>query len=798
MKKNYASLQILLFVFTLNTFVFAQTTCTLSPPSVSGVTIAPCTTSSSFTLTANGGSGNTISWYSNTWGGNAISNGSVLTTPVFTSGTTYYVGANNGATTSSITLPYFVSGYSGNTRGMYFTAPTNFVITGVRVPTDVGGSSNSAIAIMKFPSAPPAYATTTNSFNLLYLNQNITTTNVVTVNIPVWAGDVIGILGARGNVTSYGPTGTSIASLGTHTLTLDRLGMQYVLSSTTPQDLWSESAGSLGRIEVYTSIGCLSTLTPVTVTVTAAPQVNISGPTGSICAGSSYTLNASGVTSYTWVGGPQTSSYVINPTSQTTYSLLGSISSTCGSSAAITVSVNSGVPALSVAASNSVVCSGNSVSISAGGATTYTLTGSSGTVANNAVFYPNSTSTYTIAGMNACGTTTAVTSITVNATPTLVTSASSSVICDGDATILSVNGASTYTWNPGNLSGSSVTVTPNAPTAYVVDGLSAQGCPSSTSQIVLVNPTPTVSSQATKTLVCAAGASTLIASGANTYSWNTSAMTSSTIVNPNQTTTYTVTGTYTNTGCNSNTVITVSVFDPVLSVSSNTSACYGAAVTLSANAGVGSVYTWSVINSPFASITVTAVTTDTYVVSVLTTSNGVTCPKSNSVVLTVNPLPTVTASSTRTSICKGEKTNLTAGGAITYTWSNNANTNTIQVSPTSGSPVYSLQGSDANGCVNSATIQIVVKSCTGIGEEADKVSVIQVYPNPNDGEFTVKMDKRAELQLYNELGQFVQSIELNESNDFEVRVGGLSNGVYYMSGTTDDQQKVHLKFIVLK
>src|SRR5690606_3771508 len=123
-------------------------TCTVAPPVISGSTIAPCALSSAFTLTANGSPTNTIGWYSFPYGGNAISTNSVFTTLVTSNSLTYYVSQSAGLSTASLTLPGHNSAYGSAVRGFYFIAPSSFIITGVRVPTDVN-TGNFSAAILK-------------------------------------------------------------------------------------------------------------------------------------------------------------------------------------------------------------------------------------------------------------------------------------------------------------------------------------------------------------------------------------------------------------------------------------------------------------------------------------------------------------------------------------------------------------------------------------------------------------------------------------------------------------------------
>lgn len=150
-----------------------------------------------------------------------------------------------------MSLPGQTGTLSGSVRGYYFTAPTCFTITGLQVPTDASSGTQS-IAVVRFWSnaTPPLYSNSTNAFTLLYLTQNDPTTGIIPVNIQVEQGDVIGILGYRGGNNSYGVAGYT-STINGYPVTLNRLGMQYPLTSTPPQELWTENGGSISRVIMY-------------------------------------------------------------------------------------------------------------------------------------------------------------------------------------------------------------------------------------------------------------------------------------------------------------------------------------------------------------------------------------------------------------------------------------------------------------------------------------------------------------------------------------------------------------------
>ncbi len=349
-------------------------------------------------LTATGASTLQTGWYANSFGGNAVGTGSTYATPSLTGTTVYYTAQLAPTTTESLTLPAQASTLSSNARGYWFTAPASFVITGVRVPTDAN-TGNASVAIVKFPVAPPLYSLVTNTFDILYLAQNVVGTGTMNVNIPVYSGDIIGVLGVRNDVNSYA-TSPYTANLGTNTLTLTRLGMQFPLSTTTPMDLWTENGGSISRVELYTTMGCLNSLTAYTVTSNPNPTVSITSATTTVCAGTPVSLTANGASTYTWNTAATTSSIAPSPSVSTTYSVTGTSATGCTATAVQAVSVNAS-PAVSAVSSASLLCVGQTASLTASGATTYTWN----TAATTTVIAisPSVTTVYTVTGTNALG-----------------------------------------------------------------------------------------------------------------------------------------------------------------------------------------------------------------------------------------------------------------------------------------------------------------------------------------------------------------------------------------------------------
>lgn len=194
--------------------------------------------------------------------------------------------------------------------------------------------------------------------------------------------------------------------------------------------------------------------------------------------------------------------------------------------------------------------------------------------------------------------------------------ASPAAICAGASSTLTATGASSYTWQPGGMTGSSVNVSPTATTIYTITGTDAGGCTSVTTVTVTIN-TPTVVANATpSSTVCDGTSITLYGSGASSYTWaGPIAITDNTPFTANVASagTYTVTGT--NAGCSSTATIVVSISSPSIitaTVSPNDTVCSGIPITLSGAGGV--TYTWNSIPTLTSDTTLIPASAATYTV----------------------------------------------------------------------------------------------------------------------------------------------------------------------------------------
>lgn len=72
-------------------------------------------------------------------------------------------------------------------------------------------------------------------------------------------------------------------------------------------------------------------------------------------------------------------------------------------------------------------------------------------------------------------------------------------------------------------------------------------------------------------------------------------------------------------------------------------------------------------------------------------------------------------------------------------------------------------------------------------------NLFNVFPNPNNGEFTIQSQNSDIITIINDLGQTIQTVELTQQNNFSYKVNSLPNGIYFLMG-----EKFKSKVIVTK
>lgn len=396
-----------------------------------------------------------------------------------------------------------------------------------------------------------------------------------------------------------------------------------------------------------------------------------------------------------------------------------------GFEAALSCSNSCMGPPSAPASNGSVICSGNSTTlttVATGTAMWYSSPSPSSPIATGSVYVTpilTSNTTYYVSDSTICGNS-SLTPVTITVTPLpSVLSVNSTSICSGNSATVSAIVTSTAQWFATStptapLSTNTLYTTPilNNTTTYYVRDTSSCGTSSMTPVTITVAPTPTVVIAASPSTVICAGQSVLLtASGANSYTWNTNAV--SPAINP--------------------TPLTSTIY----SVSATSTTCPG---TFTANVSIN-----------------------------------------------VNPLPVVTLSASGiTTICATNGSIGLQGSPSGGIYSGTAVTGTLLsiANPGTFVPVYSYTSS-ATGCSNTATVQVIVINCGSPQSLASQVVVspqLRVYPNPNFGTFTIETGNylKKTVDLVDIAGRVVKTV-ISTDDTIQMNISELSNGLYQMS-----------------
>jgi hypothetical protein len=513
---------------------------------------------------------------------------------------------------------------------------------------------------------------------------------------------------------------------------------------------------------------CATTIT-MTITINALPTASITaGGSTTICQGASVILNANTGTglTYQWknngtnISGATAGSYTA--TTAGSYTVVVANSNNCSAtSGATTVTVNSNVsPSFNQV---SAICSGSTLS-PLPTTSTNNVSGTWSPALNN-----TATTTYTFTpSTGQCATTTTMTiTVNANATPSFN---QVSAICSG-STLSPLPTTSTNnisgTWSPAlnNTATTTYTFTP-----------SAGQCATTTSMTITVNPNATPSFTQVAP-ICLGGSFTLpsISNENISGTW-------SPVINNTATTTYTF---MPNTGqCANSQTMTVVVNSPSTPTFTQLPAiCSGGTISLPSVSNENVSGTWS------PAINNTATTT--YIFA----PNTGQCANTQTMTVTVNPLPTVTLASFNSVCDTAGLVNLTGGSPAGGTYSGTSvSNNSFNTSVGIGSYPITYSYTNSNGCSSNATQNLLVISCAGSNVIELIENGIMLYPNPTSDAFTIETseDLTGNIFVIQDVSGRVLSSGRLVGNKTTIQVSSLSTGSYYFRLLENNQT---LKFI---
>jgi hypothetical protein len=492
-----------------------------------------------------------------------------------------------------------------------------------------------------------------------------------------------------------------------------------------------------------------------------------------ICAGETSVLSFQPTTGTTfdWIKNnaiiPNQSNNTLDITDQGNYNLYvqNSTYACVDSSNTISIVVNE-LPTVLAVASDSTICVGQSITFNGQGAATYAWDNN---VTDGIAISPNSNGTYYVTGTDANGcTNTDDVSIVVNNLPTVSAVASDSTICVGQSITFNGQGAVTYAWDNNVTDGTAIS--PNANGTYSVTGTDANGCTNTDDVSIDVNNLPTVSAVASDSTICVGQSITFNGQGAVTYAWDNN-VTDGTVISPNTSATYSVTGTDTNGCANTDDVsIVVNNLPTVSAVASDSTICVGQSITF--NGQGADTYTWN--NNVTNGTAISPNTSGTYSVTG-TDANG--CVNSADVSIVVNNLPVVDLGADITKCDYEAPITLNAGSHTSYLWNNNLTSATLSVT-TSGT--YSVTVSNAAGCVSTDEIVVNLQDCAGIEETQ---IFANIYPNPTSGLVNINLSmtlSNANIQLIDLQGKILFANPEFNGQNLMLDLNNFSNGMYLL------------------
>ncbi|KGO78723.1 hypothetical protein Q762_14985, partial [Flavobacterium cauense R2A-7] len=447
-------------------------------------------------------------------------------------------------------------------------------------------------------------------------------------------------------------------------------------------------------------------------------QTGVSGASNGSGNTIAQTLTATGFVSGTAVytitptangcaGTPITVTITVNPTPNV---IATPASQTICSATATNIALSSGVSGTTYAWT--VVQTGVSGASNGSGNTIVQTLTATGSVSGTAVYTITPTA-------NGCTGAAITVTVTVNPIPNAIATPASQTICSNTTTNIALSSGvigTTYTWTvvqtgvSGASNGSGNTISQLLATTGITSGTAvytitptASGCTGAPITVTItVNPSPSVTATPASETICS-GQSTGITLSSNitgtTYSWTVTQVGATGAVNGSGsvisqvltatgntlgTVTYTVTPMLN--GCAGTplaVVVTVTPRATMTATAAATNICSGDTATITfASTLPGTIYNWNVVqtaatgasNGTGASIsqvlTATGNTAGQAVYTITPVTNG--CPGTPvTVIITVNPIPVVTASPLTQTVCSGTATNIVLTGSLpgtTFTW----------------------------------------------------------------------------------------------------------------------------------
>lgn len=597
----------------------------------------------------------------------------------------------------------------------------------------------------------------------------------VNINIPVpptisASGATTICAGNTVNLTSSSPTGNTWSTSETSsTITVGTTG-SYTVTANDANGCPATSAPFAVTVNPAPTIAA-GTVTNPSACATATGSIQVTGPaSGSI----SWTGTSSGNS-----GGSVSLPYTISGLAAGSYNITLVDGTGCTSNLLAQPLSDPAAPATPTISNSGALtfCDGGSVTLTS----SYAGVGNSwttGASTDNITVTTSQTISVTYTDGSGCSSTSAPITVTVNPLPSAptITPGGSAAICAGETLTLSSSQGSGNSWSTGATT-QDIDVTTAG--SYDVTFTDANGCTAtSTATVVTVNPlpaAPTISAGGPTTF-CAGGDVTLTSSQATGNTWSNGDIVQNTVITTSGN--YDVTYTDGN-GCSAtSTPITVTVnplpAQPTISASGATTICDGETVTLSSSQATGNAWSTGATTQD-----IDVSTSGSYDVT-YTDANGCSST-SNATAVVVNPLPTVTMAAL-SQVCDYTASFTLTGGTPaggTYSGTGVAGGDFDPATAGLGTHTITYEFTDANGCTNTASEDIVVDACLSIDEVSQ--SGLLIYPNPTDNVINVELNGEFDYSVQDASGRLITTG--NGIDKVSISLQHVETGVYFINVT---------------
>lgn len=660
-----------------------------------------------------------------------------------------YVGPNNA--TIAYPNPAYCLG-SGNatptitgSTGGVFTSTAGLVINGA---TGVVNTNTSTPGTYTVTYTPPGGYCANSTTTTITIHPRPT---LVTANASICSGEntTINVSGAASY--TWTPTASLDQSTGASVIASPTTNTTYTITGTDANGCTNTTTAVITVNPLPTLGGTLTSCIGQTRQLTFSATANATNPFISSNPGVA-TVSATGLVTAVSAG-----------TTEITYTN----SNNCSRTVTFTVNPN---PTITV--TSPTVCMTGTTTITATGGVNYAWTPGTSLNTTNAAtvtFTPGETTTYTVTGTDANGcSNTAVSTVTVlpNAP---IDAGPDQTICAGSSATVVASGGATYTWNAGLGAGQSHTVSPTTTTTYTVTGTDANGCVG-TDQVVVNVSNPPTAGIAGNASVCLGATNpnvTFTAVGANapfTFTYTLNGGTPQNIISTGNTATIsiptTAEGTFTYAltqvtdalGCSQaqtgSATVTVNGL-PTATITGTTQVCQGQTaptLTLTGNGGTAPyTVTYTInngapitVNTNLAGVATVSVPTATigtftYQITQIASAAGCSQAQTAQTVVTVNPLPTVTAT-VPANVCQDATqpfiTFTAAGGTAPYVISYNINGGATQTVTTAGTSATVAVPTNTAGIFNYNIVSVIDNNGTGCVGTTTSTATITVNAAP--------------------------------------------------------------------